>query len=79
VYQAANGVHTSYDSLVDLLESIVHCLSRLSIYTQITPMPAMDEMVVKIMMESLFTIALVTKEIKQGESSESLLVDELLY
>jgi len=39
----------------------------------------MDEMVVKIMMELLFTIALATKEIKQGQSSESLLVDELLY
>ena len=79
MYQAANGIHTSYNSLVDLLESIVHCLSCLSIYTQITPMPAMDEMVVKIMMELLFTIALATKEIKQGESSESPLVDELLY
>ena len=79
MYQAANGVHTSYDSVVDLLESIVHFLSRLSIYTQIPPTPAMDEMVVKIMMELLFTIALATKEIKQGESSESPLVDELLY
>ena len=79
MYQSANGVHTSFDSVVDLLESIVHFLSRLSIYTQIPPTPAMDEMVVKIMMELLFTIALATKEIKQGQSSESLLVDELLY
>lgn len=79
MYQAANGVHTSFDSVVDLLESIVHFLSRLSIYTQIPPTPAMDEMVVKIMMELLSTLGLATKEIKQGQSSESLLVDELLY
>jgi hypothetical protein len=70
VNQAANGVTRSYDALVDLLESIEHFLSRLDIYTRITPTPAMDETVVKIMMEVLTTFALATKEIKQGRSSE---------
>ena len=78
-YQAANGMHTSYDSLVDLFESIEHFLSRLGIYTQIPPTPAMDEMVVKIMMELLSTLGLATKEIKQGQASESPLVDKLPY
>jgi len=66
---AANGIHTSYDLLVDLFESIGHFLSRLCIYTQIPHTPAIDEMVVKIMMELLSALALATKEIKQGQST----------
>jgi len=71
MYQAAKGVDASYGALVDLLESIEHFLKRLSIYTNISPTPAMDEIVVKIMVELLSTLALATKEVKQGRSSES--------
>jgi len=71
MYQAAKGVDASYSALVDLLESIEHFLKRLSIYTNISPTPAMDEIVVKIMVELLSTLALATKEVKQGRSSES--------
>ena len=70
MYQAAKGVDASYGALVDLLESIEHFLKRLSIYTNIPPTPAMDEIVVKIMVELLSTLALATKEVKQGRSSE---------
>jgi hypothetical protein len=79
VHQAANGAHTSYDALIDLLGSIEHVLSRLRIYTQISPTPALDELVVKIMVELLSILALATKEVKQGRPSESRLVDELPY
>jgi len=37
----------------------------------------MDEILVKIMMELLSTLAQATKELKQGRSSESPLADEL--
>ena len=60
----------SYEALVDLLESIKHFFSRLRIYTQIPPTPAMDEIVVKIMAELLSALALATKELKQGRSSK---------
>ena len=70
VSQAFEGVSSDFDSLVDLLESIEHFLSRLDIYTKIPPTPAMTEIVVKIMVELLSTLALVTKQIKQGRSSE---------
>ena len=73
MYQAAKGVDASYGALVDLLESIEHFLKRLSIYTNISPTPAMDEIVVKIMVELLSTLALATKEVKQGRSSEPVL------
>jgi hypothetical protein len=61
-----NGVHTSYDAIVDLLESIKRILGRLNIYTQVPPTPSIDELVVKIMAELLSTLALATKELKQG-------------
>ena len=65
----------SYEPLFDLLESIVHFLNRLDIYTRIPHMPAMDEMVVKIMVELLSTLALAIKGLKRGRSSESILAD----
>jgi hypothetical protein len=73
--QAAKDVIDSYDALVDLLESIEHFLCRLDIYTQIPPSLAMDEMVVKIMVELITTLALATKELKQGRTSESVLTN----
>jgi len=69
----------SYEPLFDLLESIEHFLNRLDIYTRIPPTPAMDEIVAKIMVELLSTLALATKQLKQGRSSEFILLDLLLY
>ena len=67
---------TSYAALVDLLESIEHLLRRLEICNEIPLTPTLNEMVVKIMMELLSTLALVTKEINHGRSSESVSVDK---
>jgi len=77
IHQAAKGVNASRDELVALFESIEQLLKPLEIYAQIPPTPAMEEMVVKIMAELLSVLALTTKELKQGRSSESLLVDIL--
>jgi hypothetical protein len=79
VFQAAKGSSDTYDGLLELLESIEHFLKRLDVYTKIPPTPAMDEMVVKIMAELLSTLALATKEVKQGRSSEFLLAAVLRY
>jgi hypothetical protein len=79
VDQAAKGVTSSWDALIELLESIEHFLNRLDIYTRIPRTPAMDEIVVKIMVELLSTLALATRELKQGRSSESFLADVLPY
>jgi hypothetical protein len=75
IYQAAKDVSASYDALVDLLESIEQFLCRLDIYTKIPPTVAMAEMVVKIMVEILSTLALVTKQVKQKRPSKSDLFD----
>jgi hypothetical protein len=69
VNQEAKGVISSFDALVDLLESIERFLSRLDIYARIPPTPETDEVVFKIMVELLSTLALATKELKQGRSS----------
>ena len=76
-YQAVKGTTDSYDALIDLLESIDHFLNRLDIYTEIPPTVAMTEMVVKILVELLATLALATKHIKQGKPSESVFGDVL--
>jgi hypothetical protein len=79
VDQAVKGVTDSYDSLVDLLESIENFLRRLEIYTKITPTVAMTEIVVKILVELLSTLALATKQIKEGKSSESIFSEVIYY
>ena len=68
----------SYDILVDLLEAIEHFHKLLDIYTEVPPTSALDELAVKIMVELLSTLALATKEFKQGRLSEFILTD-ILY
>jgi len=79
VHQAAKGVITSCDVLADLLESIGHFVDRLSIYTRIDLMPELDEIVIKILVELISTLGLVTEKLKQRRSSESVLADVLSY
>ena len=52
-----------------MLESIGHFLKRLDIYTKVSPTPAMTEIVVKVMVELLSILALVTKQTRQGRPS----------
>jgi hypothetical protein len=75
--QAAKGVNSRHDDLVDLFESIERFLKPLEIYTQVPPTPTTDDMIIKIMVELLATLALVTKELKEGRSSESCFLGRL--
>jgi hypothetical protein len=74
-YQTVRDVSADYDALVDLLETIEQFLNRLNIYTSIPQTEAMAEVIVKIIVELLSTLAVVTKQIKQKRPSESVLVD----
>lgn len=69
----------SYDALVELFESIEHFLKLLDIYTKIPSTSALDEIVIKILVELLSTLSLATKELKQGRTSESILTNVLRY
>ena len=79
VYQTVKGVIDDYDTLVELFESIEHFLNRLDIYIKIPPTVIMVEMIVKILVELLSILALATKQMKQGKSSESVFGDVLYY
>lgn len=70
---------SNIDAFVDSLQSIDRFLRRLDIYTQIPPTPAVDELVVEIMVEIISMLFLVTKEFEKRRSSESLLADVLVY
>ena len=79
VHQAAKGRGDSHDGLIELFESIEHFLKRIDIYTKVPSTPALDEMVIKILMELLSTLASATKELKQGQPSKSVLTEVLRY
>jgi len=63
---AASGVSSSYDALLDLFDCLGNFLQRLEIYTAIPPTPIMTDIIVKIIVELLSVLALATKQIKQG-------------
>ena len=63
-------VRESYETIVYILESIEHFLHRVKIYQEIQPTPSMTEIVVKIMVELLYVLALATKQISQGRLSK---------
>ena len=68
--QAAIGVSSSYDSLVDLFERLANFLKRLEIYTAIPVTPLIKDIIVKIMVELLSVLALATKQVQQGRFSK---------
>ena len=72
--QAAKGVNSSHNALVDLLDSIECFVKHLGIYTQIPHTTTLDEVLVRILMELLSIFALATKVLEQGQSGESTLV-----
>ena len=77
--QSAKGIISNCDALVDLLESIERFPNRLNIYTRILPAPALDEIVVKRLVEPIFSLALTTKGLEERRSSELVPADVLLY
>ena len=63
-----------------MLESMEHFIGRLRIYAE-TPhaMLAVDEIVVKLMVELISTLALVTRKLKKRRLRGSFLANMLLY
>ena len=68
----------SFDGLVNLFESIMVFFHRLDIYIKIPPTAAMTEIVVNMMVELLFTLALAVKQMRQGPQGESVLSNSIL-
>jgi hypothetical protein len=70
VYQAIKDGNSSYDALINIMETIEHFLGRLDIYIGLPLTGDMGKILVKIMVELLSTIALVTSQIKQSRPCE---------
>jgi hypothetical protein len=68
--QAASGVTSSYDALLELFECLGSFLKRLEIYVTIPPTTVMTDIIVRIMVEVLSVLALATKQVKQGRFSK---------
>jgi hypothetical protein len=71
-------VNASQDMLVDLFERIESFFKRLESHTELKPSEAMADMMVKIMVEVLSVLAVVTVEIKQRRPSQFITGDFLV-
>jgi hypothetical protein len=77
VNQTANGVTSNCDELADLFESIERVVHRLKMYTQISPTPTMDKILVNLIVGLISTLALVTQKLMQRRSRQLFLADML--
>jgi hypothetical protein len=57
-------------AVAELFEHIEMFLRRLETYTKVPPTPEMQEVIVKVMAEVLSVLAVATKVIEQGKTSE---------
>ena len=63
-------VRASQDTPIDVFERVENFFQRLEIYTEVPPTPEMMDIIMKIMVEVLSILAIATKEVKQGRTSE---------
>jgi hypothetical protein len=70
-------VRASQDALVDLFGRVEYFFKHLEAYIEVRPTTAMTDIIVKIMVEVLSILGIVTKEIGQGRMSISFLVNVL--
>jgi len=68
--QTAKDVREDQDTLVDIFERIENFFRHLETYTKVPWTADMMDIMVKIMVEVLCILGIVTKEIKQGKMSE---------
>ena len=67
------------DVLCKLFERIESFFERLKVYTNVPPSPAVTDELAKIMAEVLSILAIATKGIKEGRTSESIFCDSALF
>ena len=72
IFQAVNAKIATQGVLLDLFERIENVFRRLEVYVEVPPTVGMTDAIVKVLVEILRILALVTKEIKQNRASESI-------
>jgi hypothetical protein len=71
--QAVRDVRASHSTIIDIFERIESFFLRLETYIEVQPTTGMRDIIVKIMVEVLSILAIVTKEINQRRMSGFLL------
>ncbi|KAH8977717.1 hypothetical protein EDB92DRAFT_708792 [Lactarius akahatsu] len=66
--QAVKDVRASQNALVDLFDRLEYFFIRLEKYIDVRPTTAMTDIIVKIMIEVISILGIVTKEIRQGRT-----------
>jgi len=66
------------DPLVDLFGYVKIILKRLKVYPDASVIPDVTQMLVKIMAELVFVFAIATKDVKDGQPGESVLISKSL-
>lgn len=72
IYKAANSVITTQGALLPLFERIEHVFRRLEVYVEVPPTARMIDAIVKVIVQVLHILAIVTKELKQSRTSKSM-------
>jgi hypothetical protein len=72
IFQAVEAATASQGVLVDLFQHIENFLRRLEIYTEVPLSTALTDIIVKVMAEVLSILAIATREIERGKTSELL-------
>ena len=75
IFQAIKDVRAGQGALVDLFGRIENSFQRLVVYSGVWPTTAMMDGIVKIMIEVLLILGILTKEAGQGRTSMSFLVN----
>ncbi|KAN0139298.1 hypothetical protein V8E53_002799, partial [Lactarius tabidus] len=70
--QAIKDVRASKDALIDLFGRMEYFFKRLEAYIKVRPTSAMIDIIVKIMVEVISILGIVTKEIRQGRTKRYL-------
>ena len=76
--QVAKNDAANRDPLVDLFCYVDSVLKRLKICPEVSVIPGVTQILVKIMSQLVFVFAIATKEVKDGPLSESVLISKSL-
>jgi hypothetical protein len=75
VRQVAKDVSGSFDVLLDLFKRMDDFFKRFKVYSQSVVKPELAEVLVKVVVKVLTILSVLTKEMEQSRTSESLLMD----
>jgi hypothetical protein len=70
LFQAVNATIATQGVLLDLFERIENVFRRLEVYIEVSPTVGMTDALVKVIVEILRILAIMTKEIRQNRASE---------